>query len=135
MIIRHVPVEYCAQNWHLVEPFIAEAHKWGYGDYSVEQIKVFVMTGQWILLVVMNDNVVHGALTVSFINYPNDRIGFVTAIGGKLLTDADNFEQLKKIFRSYGANKIQAVSRESVARLWKQKLGFNNRAIFVEADI
>ena len=134
MIIRHVPVGYCAQNWHLVEPFIAEAHKWGYGDYSVEQIKVFVMTGQWILLAVMNDNVVHGALTVSFINYPNDRIGFVTAIGGRLISGQDTLQQLKDILKNFGATKIQGSARPSVARLWR-RLGFQERNVTVETKI
>ena len=45
-----------------------------------------------------------------------------------------NWQQLKAICRSLGCNKLQAYSRDSVARLWK-RIGFKHRAILVEADL
>jgi hypothetical protein len=135
MNIHLIPTEYCAQNWHLVEPYIVEAHKWGFGDYSVEQIKMYVTLGQWVLLVAVDENkMIHGAATISFINYPNDRIAFVTAIGGKLISSKETFEQLSNLVKNLGATKIQGSARPSVARLWK-RFGFKERNVTVEVKI
>ena len=51
-----------------------------------------------MLLVATDDNAeIHGAATVSFINYPNDRVAFVTAIGGKLVTSPETFAQMSHV--------------------------------------
>ena len=135
MIVEVLPTQYCAQNWHLVEPFIIEAHKWGHGDYSVEQIKMYVTLGQWVLLVAYDENnVIHGAATVSFINYPNDRIAFVTSIGGRLISSPETFKQLKDVVKNAGATKIQGGARKSIARLWR-RFGFYERNVIVEIKI
>lgn len=135
MNIRHIPTEFCAQNWHLVEEFIKDAHKWGFGDYSVEQIKMYVTLGQWLLVVAMDENnSVHGAMTISFINYPNDRVAYVTSVGGKLIATPETFEQLSNLVKSLGATKIQGSARPSVARLWK-RFGFKERNVTVEVKI
>ena len=88
--------------------------------------------GQWMLLVAVDENeVMHGAATVSFINYPNDRVAYVTAIGGKLVSSPDTFKQMSDIFKANGATKIQGVAKEAIARLW-QRFGFEEKAILVE---
>ena len=77
---------------------------------------------------------IHGAATVSFISYPNDRVAFVTAIGGKLVTSPDTFKQMSDIFKANGATKIQGVAKEAIARLWK-RFGFEEKAILVEVKL
>ena len=135
LTVRHVHTNYCAQSWPYVEEFIAAAHKFGHGDYSMDQIKMFVTMGQWVLLAAVDENEkVHGACTIAFQNYPNDRIAFITAMGGKLITSKDTFSQLKDIAKSMGATKIQGASRESAARLWK-RFGLTERSIIVETKI
>ena len=135
MIVEILPTQYCAKNWHLVEPYIAEANKWGGNDYNVDQIKMFVTLGQWSLLVAFDENrVIHGAATVSFLNYPNSRIAFVTAIGGKLVSSPDTFKQLVTIVKNSGATKIQGAARKSIARLWR-RFGFYERHTIVEIEI
>ena len=135
MIIEVLPTNYCAENWHIVEPFITEAHKYSGNDYSVDQMKMFVTLGQWMLLVAYDENrVIHGAATVSFINYPNYRIAFITAIGGRLISSPDTFKQLVTIVKNAGATKIQGAARESIARLWK-RYGFYERHTIVEIKI
>jgi hypothetical protein len=135
MIVEVLPTNYCAENWHIVEPFITEAHKYSGNDYSVDQMKMFVTLGQWMLLVAYDENrVIHGAATVSFINYPNSRIAFITAIGGRLISSPDTFKQLVTIVKNAGATKIQGAARESIARLWK-RYGFYERHTIVEIKI
>jgi hypothetical protein len=132
MIAKPVPLEFAAQTWDLVVPHIQEAIKYSGGDYTIDQIKMFVLMGQWLLVVVVDEeNNIYGACTVSFINYPNHRVAFVTAIGGKLISNKATFKQLCEIVKSKGATKIQGAARESIARLWR-RYGFKERYITVE---
>jgi hypothetical protein len=135
LLVQHVPQQFAAQTWPLVGEHIASANKYGGDDYTLDQIKMYVMQGQWVLLVATDEEAkVHGAATVSFLNYPNDRVAFVTAIGGKLISNDDTFEQLKTVLRGMGATKIQGAARESIARLWK-RYGFAERYVVVEVKI
>lgn len=133
--VRHVAQQFIAQTWPLVEEYLAAAQAHCADEYTLDQIKVFLSSGQWLLVVAVDEkNSIHGAATVSFVNYPNDRVAFVTFIGGKLISSPDTFEQLKDILKRYGATKIQGAARESIARLW-QRFGFEERYIIVETKI
>ena len=141
LTISTVPTQYTNQTWPLVEPFIKEAldkggdfPEWADG-YNIHHIQGFVTSGQWILIVALDENkVVQGCCTVSFINYPLHRIAFVTSIGGKLISNQDTFNQLRAILKSYGATKIQGYGRESIVRLWK-RYKFEPRNTLVEVLI
>jgi hypothetical protein len=123
------------QAWPLVEGFLAEALKWGEDDYTAEQAKAYLSAGQWMLLVAVDEeNKIHGAAAVNFINMPNDRVAFVVAIGGKLISNKDTYEQLSTLLKSYGATKIQGAAREAIARLWT-RYGFKERYRIVEAKL
>ena len=134
--VQPVPVQLINQIWSKVEPFIKNAEeKFGGSEYTTEQIKVYLVTGQMMLLVATDESAeIHGAATVSFISYPNDRVAFVTAIGGKLVTSPETFAQMSEIFKSNGATKIQGAAKEAVARLWK-RFGFEEKAILVEVKL
>ena len=134
--VQPVPVQLVNQVWSKVEPFIKSAEeKFGGSEYTTEQIKVYLVTGQMMLLVATDENAeIHGAATVSFINYPNDRVAFVTSIGGKLVTSPETFAQMAEVFKGNGATKIQGMAKEAVARLWK-RFGFEEKAILVEVKL
>jgi hypothetical protein len=135
MKIQHVALEHVQQVWPSVEGFIASANEYGGDDYTLDQIRLFVGTGQWLLLVASDEeNKIHGAATVVFQNYPNHRIAFVTFIGGKLISSKETFGQLVQILKASGATKIQGAARESIARLWK-RYGFYERHVIVETNI
>ena len=136
LVIRVITSQHVSQNWSLVEPFIKGAEeKFGGAEYTTDQIKVYLVQGQWMLLVAVDEsNEIHGAATVSFINYPNDRVAFVTAIGGKLITSQETFEQMSEILKVNGATKIQGAAKDAVVRLWK-RFGFEEKAILVEAKL
>jgi hypothetical protein len=135
MIVKHVNTSYCAQLWPSVEKHIAEAHKYGGDDYTLDQVKAFICRGDWLLLVAVDEQgAIHGAATVSFLNMPNDRIAFITFIGGKLISSKDTYAQMVQIFKQFGATKIQGAARESIARLW-HRYGFEERYRIVEAKI
>ena len=133
--IQPVPLQSFHQTWLLVEEFLAEALKWGEDDYTKEQAKALLAQGSWLLLVAVDEeNKIHGAASVNFINMPNDRVAFITAIGGKLISNKDTYAQLCNVLKSFGATKIQGAARESIARLWS-RYGFKERYIIVEAKI
>jgi len=135
LTIQPVPTTKFHQTWPLVEEFLAEALKWGEDDYTKEQAKALLAQGSWLLLVAVDEeNTVHGASSVNFINMPNDRIAFITAIGGKLISNTDTYAQLCTVLKGFGATKIQGAARESIARLWS-RYGFKERYIIVEAKI
>jgi len=118
MKVQYIPTEYAAQSWPQVEKFIEAALKHGHGDYTLDQVKLLVCMGQWLLTVAIDENnKVHGAATISFINYPNERIGFITACGGKFIANKDLISQLFEIAKSRGATKMQAMVRPSMERL------------------
>ena len=123
------------QTWPLVEGFLAEALKWGEDDYTVEQAKACLAKGEWLLVVAVDEeNTIQGAAAVNIYNMPNDRVAFVTAIGGKLISNKDTYEQFSTLLKSYGATKIQGAAREAIARLWT-RYGFKERYRIVEAKI
>ena len=134
--VQPVPTEFVVQAWPRVEKYFKSAEeKAEVAEYTAEHIKVYLATGQWLLLVAVDENSdIHGAAAVNFINYPNDRVAFITAIGGRLIANQETFVQLKLILKANGATKIQGAARESVARLWK-RFGFEDRAILVQSNI
>jgi hypothetical protein len=135
LIVKAVPANYVAQAWPLVEKYLADAVAWGGEDYTLEQVKVYVSSGQWLLVIAVDEQgVIHGAATVTFLNYPNDRIAFITFIGGKLISNKDTFGQLKDLLKANGATKIQGAAREAIARLWS-RYGFEERYRIVETKI
>ena len=136
--ISHVETNYIQQVWPMVKPFIEEAMTKG-GDfpdwaqnYTSEHIQSFLTNGAWLLVVAVDDsNIIHGCATVSFINYPMHRVAFVTAIGGKLISNQDTFEQFKALLKHRGATKIQGYGRDAIVRLWK-RYDFEPRNTLVE---
>ena len=121
--IQTVDSRYIHQTWPLVEGYIADSVNKGLGegsaDYSVDNVLGYVSSGQWILIVAVEDSNVIGAMTMSFINYPLNRVAFVTATGGRFIINKDTFEQLQTIAKYHGATKIQAMARPAMVKLLK----------------
>ena len=135
LTVQPVPQQYAAQTWPLVEKFIASAEKFGGGDYTLEQIKMYATLGHWTLLVATDeDKQIHGAMTVVFQSYPNDRVAFVTSAGGAGIVNEPVLDQLKTVLRSMGATKIQAGGRPAMVRLLENQ-GFVQRYTVVETNI
>lgn len=131
MIVSIVPKEHINQLWSQVSGYLNDALQFSDGDYNIEQAKVYLSQGLWQLLVVHDDNKIHGAIAVVYQNYPNDRVAFIVAIGGKWISDKESYKNFCEVLKTNGATKIQGAARESVARLWK-RLGFKNKYIIVE---
>ena len=139
--IRSVDVSYVHQTWPLVKTYLEDAltkvkdfPDWA-ACYNIDHVKQYVVSGQWVLLVAIDEEMkIHGAATVSFMNYPLHRVAFITCIGGKLISNQETFNQLKLLLKSHGATKIQGSGRESIVRLWK-RYNFEPRNTLVEVLI
>ena len=101
----------------MVSAFIEDALKHAKGDYTLDHVQSLLSTGEWTLVVGVEDGVIHGAATVSLFNRPTDRVAFITTIGGKLVIDDSTFEQVKAIVASMGATALECAARESMTRL------------------
>lgn len=141
MRVTTVDLNHIHQTWPLVEGFIKAALDEGYPypdefrDYNLDNIKQFIVMGQWLLLVAVDDtNKVHGCATISFINTPKHRTAVVTAAGGKFIYVKDNVEQLKHICTLHGATKLQAFGKPSIVRLL-QRLNFEPRNTLLEMKL
>lgn len=126
MKIQYVPIEWVNQTWPRVEKFVAAALEHAQGDYTIDQVKALVTQGTWMLLVAVEGEEIKGAATIHFYNRPNDRVGFISTIGGRLISNPDTFEQLKVFAMSQGATVIEGAARESIARLWT-RYGFTEK--------
>ena len=100
LTLHHVELQHVHQTWPLIESFIAKAQEHSGDDYTLDQIKMFVAQGQWLLVVAVDkENKLHGAATVNFSNYPNDRIAFITFTGGKFIANQEILLQLKNMLQ------------------------------------
>lgn len=135
--VRPVEAHFVQQVWPMVEGYLQSAlEKDGTcTDYNIHHIQSFLANGQWLLLVAVDEHAeIHGAMTVSFVNYPLHRVAFVTATGGKFIANSELLDQLKVLVKLRGATKIQAFGRESMVRLLA-KSGFEPRNTLVEVTI
>jgi hypothetical protein len=131
MKVKQVPVQYVNQLWPQVEQYIYNAMQFSQGDYSSDEAKVYLVQGMWTLFVVTDDEEnIKGAGAVSFFNRPNDRVAFVVAIGGKLISNRETYAQFEDILRANGATCIEGAVRESIARLWS-RFGFEHKYAIV----
>ena len=126
MKIQHVPLEWVNHTWPQVEGFIRDSLEHAKGDYEVEHVRTLVSTGQWLLLVAVDGEKIHGAATVHCLNRPVDRVAFITTTGGKFILDPDTFSQLQNIARAMGATALECAARESMTHLLS-RFGFEEK--------
>jgi hypothetical protein len=133
--VKPVFPEYFHQTWPLVKDLFGSALKFGGDEYTLDQIKALLAQGSWVLLVAVDeDNKVHGAASIEFINKPNDRVGLITAMAGNDIVNENVFGQVCALLKANGATKVQCAARESAARLYKQ-VGLEERYTILEAKI
>jgi len=110
--VQLVPLSLIHQTWPLVDEYLEEALKWGEDDYTIEQVKVYITKGDWMLLVAVDEQQnIHGAAAVNVYNMPNDRVAFVVAIGGRLISSDETVCLVKKFWSNKGAGRSKRVNR------------------------
>lgn len=127
-----IPKELIYKVWPEVEPYLKNSLLEGTGDFDVEHLKVWLVNGEQALIVLVDGEKIMGCGTISFINYPNHRVAFVTSCGGRSIVKPDVWQQVENWCRALGATKIQAWARDAQARLYRQKVGFKPACQIVE---
>lgn len=117
MNLQPVAIEHIHQVWPIASKYIADGLEYAHDEYTLDQVKQFVSSGQWYLFVVVDDGEIVGATVVNVFNRPNDRVAFVMSVGGKGVVNKDIVGQLKQYAAACGATKLEAAGRDSVVRL------------------
>ena len=106
------------------------------GDFTLDQLKLLLVRGEQSLLISVNkNNKINGAMAVEFINSPNARTMFITALGGSGIVNDETFSQVETWAKMQGATKASAWAQEAQARLYKLKANFNTVRMVVEKDL
>jgi len=134
--VKVVAPNYIFDVWENIKEYLNASINVSGGDFTLDQLKFSLGRGEQTLLVSVNDkNVINGAMTVEFINRPNDRVMFITALGGNGIVNDETFSQVESWAKSQGATKASAWAQEAQARLYKLKANFNTVRMVVEKDI
>lgn len=133
--VRTVSTTIFHQVWPSIEELFVKANKHDAGDYTIDQIKAFLASGNWLLLVATDEeNKIQGVAAINFYNMPNYRVGFITAMAGTAIVNEDVYKQVCEILKANGATRVQCAARESAARLYKQ-VGMQERHIIMETQL
>ena len=128
--ITIVPIEFIHQAWEKVGKWVEDAMEHAKGECTADQLKVSLINGSHQLMLFLKDDIPVGAVEYYFTNYPNDRVFYINATGGT--TSKEHTEQMFAYAKQNGATAVRGSARESVARLWRQKYGFESIYITVE---
>lgn len=131
-----VAPDYVYQVWDDVKDFLDASIKTGTGTCTLDQLKLLLAKNYQTLIVGLDkNNKIVGAMTVEFVNYPNARTMFITALGGFGVVTSDIWKQVEDWAKLQGVTKVSAWCEEAQARLYKQKAGFNTIRFVVEKDL
>ena len=133
--VEVVPVEFVHTVWPKIERYIEAAIEHANGALTVEEVKVRVTDGAWMLIIAINNSdTIQGTAVVSFFNRADNRVAYVTSIGGRLLANADTFSQFCGILRAHGATCIEGTVRDSLLRLW-ERIGARKQSNYIQITL
>lgn len=135
LTIKRIPPEFVSQRWETIEPLLLKVLPHCGDEYTLDQIKVYLTAGSWLLLAACDeqDNI-HGIASIQFNNMPNYRVAFIVTISGKFITSNDMLEQFIQVLKLHGATKIEGAVRPAMLRFSK-KYGFNTKSVLIEKHI
>lgn len=123
--IHRVDAAWVPRTWPHVSAYLesALAHP---VDINVDDLRVFCGQGTATLFVAVKEGKIQGAAVVEIFNRGTNRVAFVLAMGGRLISSQDTFSQFKQHLVSMGATQLEGAVKESVARLWS-RYGFTEK--------
>ena len=122
--------------WEDIKEYLNASINVSGGDFTLDQLKLLLVRGEQSLLISVNkNNKINGAMAVEFINSPNARTMFITALGGSGIVNDETFSQVETWAKMQGATKASAWAQEAQARLYKLKANFNTVRMVVEKDL
>jgi len=134
MIVQHVPLEWVQVTWPRVERFIEQGLAGVSEEYTASELRTMVAAGQLMLLVMVENEQICGAVVASLFNRPRQRVAFVISIGGRGISSKDTFLKLTEVLKSFGATALEGAVSASVARLWS-RFGATEKYRIVGVDL
>lgn len=125
-----VPQELIHQAWNRCKSMIMMACDYAPSDGVAEHMKVALTQGSAKLMLFIEDDDIVGAVCFCWKTTPAHRVFHITALGGK--TTKEHADKMFEYAKQNGATVIRGEARESVARLWRQKYGFQEISRVVE---
>lgn len=133
--VEEVPIEFVNLAWPQVAGYIEAAVQHANGMLSVEETKTRVTDGAWSLIVAVNESdTIQGAAVVSFFNRTDNRVAYVTAIGGRMLANQHTFSQFCEILKNHGATCVEGTVRDSLMRLW-ERIGARKQSNYMQITL
>ena len=94
--------------WDKVKDYLESGLELSGGEYNVDHLKLYLTSGQQTLLIIIDgEHNIHGAIAIEFTNFPNDRVAYITSIGGRHMTSPDLWAQFENTLRQLGATTIR----------------------------
>jgi hypothetical protein len=123
--IQTVNPSHVHQVWGTVGHFIKSAVDVALGDadFTLDQLKMQLVSGSQTLLVAVENEVIIGAATIQVSSLPNHRVATLTTTGGRGVTNPEVMEQVVAWAKTQGATKIRAFASGARIRLYKHQLG------------
>ena len=131
--IQLVPIEFVHQALQKCGGYIEKAMLHAKGECTYDQLKAQIVNGTQQLLLFLEGKEIVGAVVFHYSNMSNARLFYITALGGK--TSKEHMEMMYNLARVNGATKMRYSCRDSVARLSRQKYGFEKIYNIVEKQL
>lgn len=133
LMFSHIDPRYLDAVWPKVESLLASAIAKGYGEATVDQMKLVVRQGFASLVVWHENDEVISAGIVEFINYPQYRVARCSYLSGRYTEES--FAALKDWCKeAMGASKIECFGSDAIARLYAN-YGFEKKYNMLRSDL
>ena len=135
MPLYHIQPRELPQVWGIVAPLLQKAIDLDPNSTSEQHVNYTIRTGTTNLIVWEEpDEGITGAATVSFTDYPTERIAQVHLMGGKGIVREHVFEQAKNWMRANGATKTQCWCQDNLVPMY-EKMGMTNAYKVMRMDL
>jgi len=126
MPLYHIHPRELPQVWDTVAPMLQKAIDLDPNSTSAQHVNYTIRTGAINLLVWDEPGEgITGAATVSFTDYPTERIAHVHLMGGKGIVKKHVFEDAQNWMRAMGATKAQCWCQDNLVPMY-EKMGMTN---------
>jgi len=135
MPLYHIKANELPLVWDTVAPLLQKAIDLDPKSTSTQHVNYTIRTGAMNLLVWQEENEgITGAATVSFTDYPTERIAQVHLMGGKGIVKEHVFEQAKNWMRANGATRAQCWCQDNLVPMY-EKMGLDKTHNVMRIDL
>jgi hypothetical protein len=135
LVVRQVNPIFIHKLWPDIRGMLESGLSHSQNEYNVDQLKMLIIDGSQTLLVAEDGEKIWGAATITFENYPNERIAFMSCIGGKFIASQTCWDQFCEWAKNNGCSRVRGYAHEAVARLWRIKFGVEKTYVIVDKKL